>query len=405
MKIRQFTKAISQSFDLRTLVFGGFLCAGAFKNDPRLAFIPVDLTLIFGFLTLLFCVRTLIRDRLNFPIPILWITILFLFFLLPVLWGPWDLYLGGPGNPYEKEKPLRLFTITFASAVAPFFIVRTIEDLRRLLNVLAVFGIVQGIDALAVVTSGSVLARLSGFGQNAIILGRIVGIPIVWVAVLALERRIKPALAFAVTIAMSLGILSSGSRGPLLAVLTSILILVVSYYREHLAKTFAILGVATALFFTFQVTLQSVMPASMQRIQDLMEGRFGSSGSSEGLRIEGYERSLERIASTPLGTGWATFDDQLLYPHNFFIEIALEAGWASFAFALFLVLRSARLAYRAGNSLPRRGAFALFVYFFVNAMVSGDLNHNKFLFVFIAIALASLSDMPQTSERLSAQST
>lgn len=96
---------------------------------------------------------------------------------------------------------------------------------------------------------------------------------------------------------------------------------------------------------------------------------------------------------SPLGVGWAGLEPILRpigrYPHNLFLEVGAEGGVLA-ALALLALLAAAVSrsfkAARAGDDsvVP---VVALLVFWLVNAMVSGDANDNRGVFVFAAAAL------------------
>src|SRR5207248_4239521 len=79
------------------------------------------------------------------------------------------------------------------------------------------------------------------------------------------------------------------------------------------------------------------------------------------------------------------------WPHNLLLEITLEAGWLTGLYVVVLLLIGLCRAYSRASSPETRAVFALLFFYIVNAMVSYDVNDNKLLFTFIALALAGLS--------------
>lgn len=84
------------------------------------------------------------------------------------------------------------------------------------------------------------------------------------------------------------------------------------------------------------------------------------------------------------GTGDAgymlTGADERMYPHNIIIELLYENGIIGFLlFALLMIDGGRYIKYRA-LSKPIRFWMLLFIYFLFNAMVSGDLMSNQFIF-------------------------
>jgi hypothetical protein len=55
-------------------------------------------------------------------------------------------------------------------------------------------------------------------------------------------------------------------------------------------------------------------------------------------------------------------------------------------------------ALRDGDSTEKRALFALFFFYLVNSLVSGDLNDNKELFAFLALSLTFRSEIRGISQ-------
>ena len=166
----------------------------------------------------------------------------------------------------------------------------------------------------------------------------------------------------------------SGSRGPLLA------IMVVSFLMlfPHIKARYK-----AALLLLFIVVFEAFM---------LFSSRSFTSGEEDysGLaRLEMYNKVFDVDSISFLGTGIGGFsqflggDDILFYPHNLFLETYVEVG----LIGLFLVVLLLIKLYKVRDD---KSSFSMFcLYFFVNAMVSGDITGNNYFFIFAAIMLLS----------------
>lgn len=389
-------------FDAKSLAFAGFLSAGYFKSDPRLAWLPVDLTVLLAIASAAAGFAALVRARLRVDRSIFTILMLFLLFLIPELWRILSSGILSSGDIYQEEKSLRLFTVTLASALGPFVFIRDKASFRRFLNALAFLGFVQALDAISVLWSGPSMERLSGFGQNAIALGRSVGVATVVAIVLAVRKELSAIVALGLVLTTAAALLASGSRGPLLAVVVSVLVAGFHSDRRNIGKTLAGIGFLGAILGGMTLLLDAVTPVSIQRLWAVFEGAFGGQGSSEMARLQNYEFALGQILRHPFGTGWATFAPEMGgYPHNLVLEATLEAGWISGALLIGVIALSLKRVSRLKGSREGHLLLALLTYFLLNAMVSGDINHNKFVFVFMAVALSRAMDEPERPESAS----
>ena len=122
------------TIDFKSFVFVGFLSAGRLKADPRLAWLPIDLTVALAGLSWLIAAFIVIRSGFRFPKSLYWAIILFFLFGVPVVWTEW--------TPYATVKVSRLFTLTLSAALLPVLMFRTGNDLRKLFNTITLFSIV-----------------------------------------------------------------------------------------------------------------------------------------------------------------------------------------------------------------------------------------------------------------------
>ena len=258
----------------RFLALAAFLFAGDLKADPRLAWLPVDLTLLTGsLLSGVLVLRWARGARLRSLQPL-------------VLLGGWYLtFLPGLAQvaptDYAFQKVATLGTFTLLSALAPLFLVQDRADLARLANALAYFCLAITLAGLlGGVRSDQTVERLQAFGAGTISLGRATGF----------------------------------------------------------------------LFIRAAAALWEVDP----------------------------ERGVGRQ-----------------YPHNLMAEVTLESGWACGAATLLVLVAAAVAAWSRTGSPGGRLVFAGLLFYAINAMVSGDLNDNRPLFMFLGSAFLGLDLRPE----------
>ena len=382
------------ALDAKGLIFAAFLSAGQFKGDPRLSWIPVDLTMLLAVAVAAVTAYTLVRDRFTFPAPIGWIGLLFSLFAIPLLWTEM--------HPYATEKVTYLYTLTLFAAVAPLVLFKTTHDLHRLFNALTLVGLLSAFDGARLLLQGNPGGRLSAFGANPIAFGRSIGLVFVWTAILGMEGRLPAVPAMGLVGLSGVLLIASGSRGPLLASVGGLVVAGFAFYRRRLKLMLRFAAAALVLVLAVQFGLSQASGESADRIARLAGGELGS---SELTRLDAYNQTLALIAAHPGGIGWGGFatrvnqtgngGDDRQYPHNLFLEVLLEGGWVGgFALLLLLGLAFGRLV-RQPPSPPLRALLLLFCFCVVNAQVSGDLNDNRLLFSLTALGLRMGWDDPR----------
>lgn len=368
-----------------------FLTAGYFKADPRLAWLPLDLTLLVAMITAGFVIWAFLKHGLRFPSLLLPLLLLFALFLPSIAWTEW--------HGYALEKTTRFFTLTLLATIAPIFLIKSQEDLYRFFNALALLGVVMAVDALILLLIGQgQLLRLTAFSSNTIALGRAVGLALVWLGVLALEGRLTHIITLSGIGLLGLVLLSAGSRGPLIATAAALLLAFVLFQWRNIHRIARLLALAMVVTVLAYWSISLVPETSLQRVGSFLGGDFGA---SEQLRFQAYALSWETIQEHPFGIGLGGFAREInlwgdvlrQYPHNIFLETLLEGGWLAGFYLITLLASSLLKAYSLGRRRHQgrpalRGLFAILIFLLVNAAVSGDLNDNKGLFALMGLTLA-----------------
>lgn len=377
--------SLKQHLDLKTFVFAFFMMAGAFKNDYRFAWVPVDLSLLLGVITLFFCAKAFVDRRFQLPDRVHWITGLFFLLALPLFWT--DL-----APEYPADKVDKLFTFTMLSALVPFFLFEGRDDVRRFLNALVLLGLIMIIEASSRLGSGPML-RLYAFDASTIAFGRAAGVVLIWSAVQALERRLPTLVAMPLLCWSAIMMLFSGSRGPFLSALGIVAFIGFAFYRTRLREGLTF-GVAVLLLGTTLYFGAAYAPGgSVARIENFLQGDLGG---SEMTRVHYAAEAVETLRNHPLGLGWGGFAVYLgngggthrEYPHNFLLETVVEGGWAAGLALLVVCLVAGRRIARLSSTDEARVALGALLFTIFNACVSGDLNDNKLLFCLLGLCLA-----------------
>jgi len=369
----------------RFLALAAFLFAGDLKADPRLAWLPVDLTLLTGaLLTGVLAVRFLRGARLASPGGPALLGVWFLSFV-PGLWRT-------APSAYAFQKVATIFTFTLLSALAPLLLFDDDGDRVRAMNALACFCLAITLGGL--LGGGQEAQRMQAFGSGTIALGRAAGLLFTYAAIVLAGEAPLPGLSFGIMALAGIAAAFSGSRGPILAALAA-LALLFGAGRARPGRGLARLAVAGGLFLAVLGPSLSLAPrGSLARVEAFFSGQYGA---SEDYRANALRDAWNLMPDAPWGVGWGGFATWVdpergvgrQYPHNLLAEVTLESGWACGAVTL-LVLLAALAAGWSRTWLPGgRLVFAGMVFYLINAMVSGDLNDNRPLFMFLGSALAA----------------
>jgi O-antigen ligase len=356
------------------------LFAGYFKELRALAWLPVDLTLLALVATAAAVLVTVLPQGADIRLP-LGALALGLAFVPGVLLAS--------ANPYSIDKTHKL-AITMIAALAPLYLLTTPRRQAAFVGLHIVVGALLAIGEVLYPASATETIRLALQGAGTIASGRAVGVAIVVLLVLAMTQRRHRALLCLGAAILSYFLVGSGSRGPMLAVVTTVVLVAVLVPGRGRAARFIMLAIAV-VSLSWLVLNSGLEGAS--RIRDTLSG--GEEFSNE-TRFRIWGEAMEAIRQTPQGVGWGDFwtvltpgarhnPDYIQYAHNAVLEAAVEAGWiAATALTIFIVAS----LWKLGRA---RGAreFALFgiaLFFALNAMVSGDINDNRNAWAALAVA-------------------
>lgn len=287
-----------------------------------------------------------------------------------------------------------------ASGFVLFFMVHLLLQvgLRGLaLGLARIMFLVLGATFLFKVAVGGVMDRDIPYLLNGpIVFGWLMGMGALCALYLfILERGLVNALG---SICLSLGVLWSGSKGPILAYALSTIFL----YIAVGGFTFAKLRLITVLGLTAVAAILLVDPAdslSESRfglLVDIYENGINYSEGSVGVRLAAQESAVGLIQENPMTGigpgGFAEHDPLLMYPHNVHLEVLLEYGLFIFtAYALFMMHGVAR-----GNPLIR----SIVLFFVISMSFSGDLSYLRYLLPFLLLSTLRLPQRSNVPKKL-----
>lgn len=350
--------------------------AGYVKASPVLAWVPWDLTVMSMVALVLAAGAEIVRTQ-----------------RLPS--GLWPLYAvvgtfllawaNAPISAYAETKVLLLFGLTLPAAFCAAVVVSSEARAWWLARWTVLGGLGLALLLRVAPTTTDLYGRLAAEGSDTLAIGRGCGAAIVAVIALGIGHKLRWPIAVPVAVVLALVVFGSGSRGPLLG--AGVGVVVVLLVRPGLQRVKYLAAAASLLVLVGPWLLARTSPAALDRILELFSADRGASVEA---RQHLYAMAAALGSDHPFGIGWGGFQSYSpvqRYPHNIALEIVAEAGWlAAIAFGLLVVVAVVRLLRQAHR--PAVGAvLGLLVFWFTNAMFSGDVNDNRATFVLLAVGL------------------
>lgn len=362
-----------------------YFAIGKTAYEPRLAIGPLSLNLVLQAVVLaLLCVS--LRARMHRTLGTasgLGIALL----LTAVLAAG---ALTAQNTAYAWSKP-----IGYAAVVLPVFALAAMHaegerSVVRWLFLWAALGGLMAAAGIALLLSGAAPARLAVAGGGGNVFARMVGsaavilVGLAW-PVLRARGRWLPWLAASVA---AVTLVCSGSKTALLGLGLALAVLGALRARRALvlAGVAGVILLATGPYWARPFLPHADEHKGAERI--LRAPDVHDPTGTYGARVDYYRRSIAVLRTLPLrgvGTGdWACaahLPTGRRYPHNLELELACELGVAGLALlgaSIFFLSRRARMLLRsaADRRIPST-LIALWVFWLVNAQLSGDLLDNR----------------------------
>ncbi|EYB68145.1 hypothetical protein DEIPH_ctg026orf0048 [Deinococcus phoenicis] len=320
-----------------------------------------------------------------------------------------------PSPEYGASKT-RLFLLQSALPIAAFALLGPFDqrDLRSLLHTLIVGGVLGGLSLVLfghTSTAGAVDRAVLGDASDPISISRAVGFGLTALLVRLLlmpgVRLGQAALLFGGALLMGWAMIATGSRGPLLSVVSTVLVTFV-VARGSLGGKVKALAHLLALVAAVTLLVQSAGPQRLGVGYERLNEQFNSLGdnSSDQGRLYRYQLAVQGYEATRgAGVGTGGFAalmppaNQREFPHNIVLEVAVELGDTGLAVLLGLVgylLVLVLTRQRAGVPLVQP-FIALWLFSFFNAWVSGDVASNSAFWISGYLLWASLSGTPRNT--------
>ncbi|SCL30569.1 O-antigen ligase family protein [Micromonospora inyonensis] len=313
--------------------------------------------------------------------------------------------LGG----YQSCKALQMLTTTPAFVVATLLVVD--RPARRVALLWASAGIGVLVALLVMVRpdpASQAVDTVVLAGTVSITTARLIGHGVVGLLclVVLLPRWRLAALCGAV--ALEVPLLMTGSRGPLVAVALSSLVLAVTVSGKG---RWRLLPPLVGLGGLIAPTVATALPETLTSRFAVLWG--GPLDASAEVRVMLSRLAAEVFLERPLGLGWGGFGsvvpdgslivlpglEDAIYPHNLLLEVAVEGGLAALAGLALLSVALARVLWTRRADPTMVAVATLLTFAFANSLFSADLNGNYLVWVFAAALLAAGPGRTPRSER------
>lgn len=361
-----------------------YVVIGDVKGDDRVAaLLPWDLTLVLGGVLIAGMILNFLRKKRALAMPPAY----FLFVALVALMVASLSYT--PVLDAGLDKLGRFLTVTGIVIVAPFFVLGTVQAMKRFLI---------GFAVVAFVICGYSLQSLGGSerlvtpSSNTIGLGHIACglILILWFGALPRLPFLKRIVVYPLLAVPALSLIGSGSRGAALA-LGAVILLSLFFHRALLvdAACLAALGFAVIPFV-------NIPSASLEYLGTLVNSQ--SVNALLFFRAELLSYGWKLLQQHPLlGVGIQGFryysPNAGLYnwPHNIFLEVCCELGLPAGIIVVALFSSAIREAWRQlqDRAAPylalSQVAAALLAVGIVNATNTGDINSDRSTWLFLSL--------------------
>ncbi|MBS7549478.1 O-antigen ligase family protein [Dietzia massiliensis] len=286
------------------------------------------------------------------------------------------------GTTYSDGKVSQLLTMTPLVVGAGAILLALPEVRSKLLFCVTVWG---GFIALLqyVTPSTESILTLSAEGSNYQNYGRAVGAAAVALIVLGFRRRTSSIPFLIVGVGFLTLTALSGSRGPFIG---AVIAIIIGLAVTRASAITALAGAAVTLLVFQFFDPAKYLPDRFRSFED----------NSTQARVWMLEIAWERFRDWPFGIGWGGLEmwlnpigTNLLYPHNVYAEVAVEAGILGLVGFAGYTIYALVGQYKTSTTGVEAAILALSVFMVSNAAVSGDINSNRGLHLFLAAGIAA----------------
>ncbi|MDA2935695.1 O-antigen ligase family protein [Patescibacteria group bacterium AH-259-L05] len=377
-----------------------FLTAGLFKATPQLEnLFPefFDLTVFFGAIVVLVILKNVLKKKWHIVrissklfLPYLGIAVLMFLSLTYT-----------SASTYGAEKFFKFITLTALAAFGPLFLFKNETILKRFFYMIIGLSTLTSIAALISGRSGEVVLA---FSADYLTLGIISGITVIITLFYFMRgKNIKKQLLWSTVLLINLfSLVYIAARAPLLIlILTVILMLLFSFNIQRFSvnkSAFVFVIVVILLIGLSFLVFPEFTQISLLRIKGIFSAPGEISPIEE--RLGMFSTALKGLYLHPvagLGVGgfqnFALNEKGWVYPHNILLETGSELGFFGLILLILLIGFSFFHLLHLKKNKPKKyiltnTILALFIFTFLDAMLSGGINTVRFLFIWIGVAYA-----------------
>jgi hypothetical protein len=410
--------------------------------NPGISLLLLALTgIIKGFLINIFPVFEVVDYTLLFTI-LIWVGLFRLFFINKWIVPNWSKSLFGiyalfcilllfsgfytPSPNYGWQKIMRFVVFNTTMFITPFVIIKNTGDskkvllwFRNFLIIIVVTMIGYLLYYLAISSGLSLLIRVSILGANPIAVGTFLAIGAGMIVILINRSAYKYWLLYVPILGiLIIAIIATGSRGPLLSFLFGVLLFGIFFEKTNQKKMLLFFSVSVVLIILALLVLPENLTGRYLNYTtgDLVIQREGVKRlSTIAMRLQYWELSvnewMRNIKTVLVGVGSGGFSsfyilrDYKFYPHNMFFEVLLELGIIGLSLLVLFWYKITKLLFSIKKidkiSIVSAMWIVAAIIRFLGAQFSGDINGNRVVWMFAAIALTSVYYEIKTSEQIS----
>jgi len=366
------------------------LAIGHFYDD-RLVIYGVNLTLIISVFYSISAFLLILKNK-NITISvtkfIFYLLLLFIIIITPINWMIYGL------NEYGLDKYISFILIILPICYISIEVLNK-NDIRKLLWIL--FGVSSVLMMLGYLNYDEMSSlrggRMTVMGGGPIVFSRWMLLAVL--LILFIRSKYKKYLYIMIPLFLFMSF-TAGSRGPIYSFGIVMFLYFLFSFRKNFFRIMIIIltGIISITTLSLTENDKGAGSQSTSRVFNIKTGSYS--------RVDRLVRSVKLITIAPLGVGignWAQESNKFSdhqhedkeYPHNIFLELLNESGIV--VFLLFIILlvslldSSLFLFYFEEKYNFIRLIFILFVFLFLNAMVSGDIVDNRLMFVMMSLFL------------------
>ena len=326
--------------------------------------------------------------------------LLYTFYLLVLITGP-ILWLIFDFTEYGLEKFINFWLIIVPLSIIIIEKYNRYDALRTLYILLGVSCFLALLSSIGLSLSDRQDGRLASLGGGPIVFARWMGFGIISLLFLPLE--VRKFYKYLTIILFFILALASGSRGPILTLFLTGFIYLILNFNKVIIKV----SIVLCVFFSLLLFpgIQKSISSSLEFDRVFMNfSKKGSRNKSTSTRKNLAIGSLILLQNYPFGVGagnWQILSNKirpnhmmpLEYPHNLLLEVACEYGIQSLLLLLLLLLFVLNLGYKKMIKFQNDETslypllFYLFLFLFINSLVSGQLTDSRLLFIVVSFII------------------